>query len=117
MTSTSEPSKKLDDIKKSVVNLDDKDKKVWELITEVPKMSKIMAIVCLVLNCVFPGIGTIIASFFFEKWSKTLFFVGFFQFSSSFLLIGWIFSIYMGILIFMKSVSSDSGSNSAQAKV
>ena len=48
-----------------------------------------------------------ISSCFCEKWSKTLFMVGVFQLFLAYILIGWIFSIYWGVLIVKKS-SSDS---------
>ncbi len=44
-----------------------------------------------------------IASCFFEKWSKTLFMVGVFQLFLAYILIGWVFSIYWGVLILRKS--------------
>ena len=44
-----------------------------------------------------------IVSCFSEKWSKTLFMVGVFQLFLAYILIGWIFSIYWGILIVRKS--------------
>jgi hypothetical protein len=48
-----------------------------------------------------------IASFFCEKWSKSLFLVGLFQFFLTYILIGWVFSIYWGYLIVVKSVTVD----------
>ena len=44
-----------------------------------------------------------ISSGFTEKWSKTLFMVGVFQLFLAYILIGWIFSIYWGVLIVRKS--------------
>ena len=49
------------------------------------------------------GLGTMIISGFSEKWSKTLFMVGVFQLFLAYILIGWIFSIYWGVLIVRKS--------------
>lgn len=49
------------------------------------------------------GSGTMIASCFCEKWSKTLFAVGVFQLFLAYILIGWIFSIYWGFLIVRKT--------------
>ena len=51
----------------------------------------------------FLGLGTMIVSGFSEKWSKTLFMVGVFQLFLAYILIGWIFSIYWGVLILRKS--------------
>ena len=44
-----------------------------------------------------------IISGFKDKWSKTLFFVGLFQLFLAYILVGWIFSIYWGVLIVRKS--------------
>ena len=44
-----------------------------------------------------------ICSCFYEKWSKTQFFVGLFQLFLAYILIGWIFSIYWGVLIVRKA--------------
>ena len=44
-----------------------------------------------------------ISSCFCEMWSKTLFCVGVFQLFLAYILIGWIFSIYWGVLIVRKS--------------
>ena len=47
-----------------------------------------------------------IVSCFSEKWSKTLFMVGVFQLFLAYLLVGWILSIYWGVL-FMKKALED----------
>jgi hypothetical protein len=44
-----------------------------------------------------------IASCFCDKWSKTLFMVGVFQLFLAYILVGWIFSIYWGVLIVRRS--------------
>jgi hypothetical protein len=49
------------------------------------------------------GSGTMIISCFYDKWSKTLFMVGVFQLFLAYILIGWLFSIYWGVLIVRKS--------------
>ena len=54
-----------------------------------------------------------IVSGFREKWSKTLFFVGLFQLFLAYILVGWIFSIYWGVLIVRKSMEG-SGSEDQQ---
>ena len=50
-----------------------------------------------------------LCSCFGDKWSKTIFMVGVFQLFLAYILIGWIVSIYWGILIVKKSweVQSD----------
>ncbi len=44
-----------------------------------------------------------IASFFTPLWSKTTFMVGLFQLLLTYILIGWIFSIYWGYLFVRKT--------------
>lgn len=51
----------------------------------------------------FLGSGTMIASCFGERWSKTLFFVGLFHLFLAYIIIGWVFSIYWGYLIIKRS--------------
>lgn len=99
-----------------ILAVDDKDAQVWALITDVPKISnKVIAFLLFALNIVVPGectpllkfhigLGTIIASCFSEKWSKTLFSVGLFQLMLAYILIGWIFSIYWGWLILKRAL-------------
>ncbi len=48
-----------------------------------------------------------IVSAFRDKWSKTLFFVGLFQLFLAYILVGWIFSIYWGVLIIRKSAEGN----------
>lgn len=45
----------MDFIKNKVLSIDDKDRRVWELISDVPKLSKLVAVVLAVLNIVVPG--------------------------------------------------------------
>ncbi|TNV81298.1 hypothetical protein FGO68_gene8798 [Halteria grandinella] len=88
-----------------IIAVDDKDAQVWALITDVPKISnKVIAFLLFALNVIVPGLGTIVASCFSEKWSKTLFAVGLFQLMLAYILIGWIFSIYWGWLILKRAL-------------
>ena len=90
-------------MKNSVIAVDEKDQAVWNLITDVPRVGSPMHVVLLILNIIIPGLGTMIVSCYTEKWSKTLFAIGVFQLFLAYILIGWIFSIYWGWLIFQKS--------------
>jgi hypothetical protein len=45
-------------VKSSIMNVDERDQKVWELITDVPKVQKLYAFGILILNVVLPGIFT-----------------------------------------------------------
>ena len=78
-------------MKENVIAVDDKDKQVWQLITDVPKVKTPWQYLCFLLNVIIPGkpfipiltlsskgTGTMIVSCFSEKWSKTLFMVGVF---------------------------------------
>eukprot|EP00347_Sterkiella_histriomuscorum_P005773 403355324 len=90
-------------MRERVIDVDEKDRQVWALITDVPKVKTPWQYVCFILNVIVPGLGTMIVSGFSEKWSKTLFMVGVFQLFLAYILIGWIFSIYWGVLILRKS--------------
>ena len=84
------------------------DKQVYQLITNVPKVNKIVAAISAVLNVILPGLGTILTACFDEEnVSKTQISVGVIQFFTSFVLIGWIWSIYWGYLIVMKGFDLD----------
>ena len=63
-------------MKDRVIDVDDRDRQMWEFITDVPKVGAPWQYICFVLNVVIPGLGTMIVSAFCEKWSKTLFVVG-----------------------------------------
>lgn len=103
-------------IKSNILAVDERDQKVWELITDVPKVQKVWAIIIFVLNIIIPGtylltnhyenigLGTMIVSCFSSKCSKTLFFVGLFQLLLAYVLIGYVISIYWGVLILKKAL-------------
>ena len=42
--------------------VDDVDRRVWALISDVPYVSKPVAIVAAILNFLFPGLGTVVAA-------------------------------------------------------
>ena len=45
-----------------VMVVDDIDKQIWELASQVPYVSKPVAAVCVVLNFLLPGFGTMVAA-------------------------------------------------------
>jgi hypothetical protein len=49
------------------------DSELWSLLTDVPRLSGLMAIVCAILNLPIAGLGTIIAGCIADKdgWNKT----------------------------------------------
>lgn len=73
-----------------------------ELQAEIPATTQVIAIILLIINIFFPGIGTIIMSFMGGFKVKTLI-VGIVQLCTAFIIIGWIWSIYWGILCLQKS--------------
>ena len=48
--------------KNKVMQVDETDRMVWGLITDVPKVSKPVAIISGILNLVIPGAGTLVAA-------------------------------------------------------
>ena len=49
-------------MKNKVLAIDETDKMVWGLISDVPKVSKPVAIISAILNLVIPGSGTLVAA-------------------------------------------------------
>jgi len=43
------------------------DKRVWELMQDVPEMRPLFAYVCLVLNIIIAGLGTIVSGALLDK--------------------------------------------------
>ena len=88
-----------------VVVFDDVDKHVWELTTNVPRISKPLAIVCAVLNLVVPGLGTLVAACSAqENVSKTQMAIALTQFLTTFFIIGFVFAQYWSYLLVTKSM-------------
>lgn len=73
-----------------------------EIQAEIPSTTTVMAIVLLIINIFLPGWGTIIMAFLDGFKLKTLI-VGILQFFTCFLIIGWIWSIWWGILCLQKA--------------
>ena len=88
----------------AMLKVEQADIRAWELVTDVPQLQNVWAYVCLVLNIVIPGTGTMLCSCLGdENMNKTQLILGFFQMLTAVYLIGWIFSIYWGILIVQRS--------------
>ena len=86
--------------------VDDVDKQVWDLVTNVPSVSKPIAIGSAVVNVIIPGFGTMIAACASsDTVSKVQLVVGLLQFLTSWLLIGWVLSLYWAYLIVMKALN------------
>ncbi len=91
--------------KKGITTISDADRRVWELVSDVPKLSLLKAYGCGLVNFIFSGVGTIASSFLGEEpgVNKTQLIVGLLQMMTSVYLIGWMLSIYWGYKIIMKA--------------
>ena len=80
--------------------IDETDKNLWLLITNVPFCEKWVAIVMCILNVLLPGVGTMIAACAGSGVvKKAQIVIGLLQFFTAYILIGWIWSIYWGYLL------------------
>lgn len=97
-----------DHMKQKVLIVDDQDRKVWELVKNVPHVSKPVAVIQAILNLVFPGIGTMVmACASNESVSKTQLSIGMLQLLTSFVLVGWIWALYWSYLCVMKTFGQE----------
>ena len=75
----------------------------------MPYVGKPVAIIAAILNIILPGFGTALAACMAnDNVSKTQLVIGLIQFLTSFVLIGWIWSIYWGYLLVMKAMDQQS---------
>ena len=51
-----------DHFKNKILPIDETDKMVWGLVTDVPKVTKPVAIISAILNFIIPGAGTLCAA-------------------------------------------------------
>ncbi len=74
---------------------------------DIPKTSQVLAIIALIINILFaPGIGTCIAALVHEEGGgmrQCTLIIGIIQFFTAGCLIGWIWAIWWGFLIFQKA--------------
>ena len=85
--------------------MDDVDKQVFEMCTNVPHVSKPIAGVCVLLNLIFPGFGTLVAACAAqENVSKTQMSIALMQFLTTVFLVGFIWAQYWSYLLVMKSL-------------
>ena len=85
------------------LQVDADDKQAWDLIHNVPKVNQYVGIAVFVFNLILPGFGTAIAACAGESVSKLQLAIGLFQFLTTYILVGWIWSIYWGWLIASKA--------------
>ena len=84
--------------------VDDIDRQVWALVSNVPYVTKPVAIIAAILNFLLPGFGTMIAACAAsDTVSKTQLTVAPIQFLTSVVIIGWVWAIYWGYLLGMKA--------------
>jgi hypothetical protein len=63
--------------RKNAIAISDADRRVWELLTDVPKLNPIAAWVCAIINFFLSGFGTLISAFLIPgTLNKTQLFVG-----------------------------------------
>ena len=97
-----------DHFKNKVAVIDDVDKQVWELMTNVPKVSKPIAFGCAFLNLLFPGLGTLTAACSAsDNVSKTQMAIALIQFLTTLFLIGWLFAAYWSYLLVTKAMETE----------
>ena len=102
----------MDHLKNKVMIVDDVDRQVWELVTNVPRINKILSYVCAFLNFILPGSGTLIAACAaHDNVSKAQLMIAFLQFMLGVVIIGWVWSIYWGYLLVMKAQKDESQVN------
>ena len=73
------------------------------LVDDIAPVKSSVAILLLLLNIFIPGLGTIVNSFFGGKCRATTFIVGLLQLLLASFILGWIWSIWWGVLIYEKA--------------
>lgn len=73
-----------------------------ELAGEIPSTDTVVAVILLIINIFFPGWGTFVMAFIGGFKVRTLL-VGIVQFFTAFIIIGWIWSIWWGILLLQRA--------------
>ena len=88
--------------------VDDIDREVWDIVRNMPRVSMPVAIVQAIVNLILPGFGTwITACASTTNVSKTQLLIGFFQFVTSVVLIGWVWALYWSYLTIIKARSEE----------
>ena len=96
----------IDYAKEKALVVSEKDKELWEIVQDVPRLGGVWPYICAILNVVLPGSGTMLAACLTDdtSWSKTQLVVGILQFLMAVYIIGWIWSIWWGVLILKKGL-------------
>ena len=69
----------------------------------VVKVDKTMALILLIVNILFSGIGTMISACIGPEFNSMALIFGILQLICTFLIFGWCWSIYHGVLIYKKA--------------
>ena len=72
----------------------------------IPQVATSSSLAYLVVNCVIPGLGTVIASWTdveYRKWDWAVFITGILQFGLAWIIIGWAWSIWWGIRMYTEA--------------
>ena len=54
-------------MQQKVIKVGDNDKEIWRLISDVPKLNKVLAVVFAIINVILPGFGTMFAACFTQE--------------------------------------------------
>ena len=97
--------------KRGITTISDADRRVWELVSDVPKLNILKAYGCAFVNVIFSGLGTILSAFLGDEpgVNKTQLIVGLLQMMTAVYLIGWLLSIYWAYKLVMKATPARSG--------
>lgn len=73
----------------------------WQ--ASIPSVSKVTALVLLILNIIFPSIGTFLMACLGSKFEINQIIVAVLQLITVFIIVGWIWSIWWGAICYKKS--------------
>lgn len=97
-------------VKRNASSVSQSDRRVWELISDVPQMKIPYAYLCAVLNVIVSGSGTMLSAYLSDNnLNKTQLVVGLLQLLTSAYLIGWFLSIYWAYKMIMIAGKKKSG--------
>jgi hypothetical protein len=85
-------------------------KKHYPELSIIPRLHSPWHIICLLLNVIIPGLGTVVGASMSESKGirNTGYLCGMLQFLTSFLFIGWVWSVVWGVLIFTRGITDNS---------
>ena len=92
-----------DNVRSGAMGISDNDARMWNLIKDVPRVIPAFAYVACFLNIILAGTGSMLVGWLGDRsegqWNKTTFMIGLMQLLSAPYLVGWVWSIYWGIII------------------